>query len=651
MTSAWEWVAEQFREGWKAERVAVLVLIFLVAVRSFGAWFSTGQLRRVRWLAWYRHPQRLSFSPDDEQPCWRCRGRVYRSLRRALGLVQRGSAPAAARVAQEVVVPPGVGACRRCGESAGVLPFDTLRYKFALTVLTEALEPRSSTLVGRYLLPDRVEQSDEHLTSVLAYLHQFAGLEPAGLPADAQNVHKNLTGAVSAITGAVILADVSTVRARCFDRVAVWHRGTWRGAHPEPPRRTRFDALTRNPETEPWLNTAYQQHARGSTNRLEDIGDYNGRVPVLGFVGARQRPGSEGTTLVMITDETDYASTEPAVRSEADPADLEETCCKKLPSRWTLRGAARFQSLAAPSPAGAEPAARPIGAVLTEGRRAPLVNGKLCLVSDTPDGRFLVLMQRSGRTANAPGVLGPTAGGVVELPVHDDRRDGDPFGAVDVLAGTERELTEELGLTPGDFILEPSCVFLSNSSPRRTGTSAAMKGEILCTVLSTGRTSLGPDGFAERRYRASPSKGRYESDGLLFVPMGDGAQDLATALATGAFVRGEPRVCAPGGDREPIIDYLEQSALIGAIYAAAMLYGPGATIEAFSTGDYWGTPWWARRWPDGSPRIVQRPAALLTGLGDRSEPLTEWVDTLFGDMAYASAETDLRLPGRPEGGR
>ncbi|GAA3968482.1 hypothetical protein [Gordonia caeni] len=531
-----------------------------------------------------------------------------------------------------------------------VLPFDSPRYRFALAVLTEAIEPRSSTLVGRYLLADRFQQNDQHLTLLLAYLRQFAGLEPAGLPENVRDVRENLMEAVSAITGAVVLADVSAARARCFDRVAVWHRGAWRGAENEASiRRTRFDALTRNPGTEPLLISEYERYAHGSAKQLEDVGDYNGRVPVLGFVGARQRAGVEGATLVVITDETDYASTEPVDPARgADLSDPDETCCKKLPSRWTPSGAARFQALAARPRGGSAPSVRPIGAALIEGRRAPLVNGKVCLVSDTPDGCFLVLMQRSARTSNAPSVLGPTAGGVVELQVHDDLRDGDPFGAVDILGGTARELTEELGLTKSDYILEPSCAFLSNSAPRSMSESVITKGEVLCTVLSTGRTALGPDGFLERRYRASPSKGRYESDGLLFVPMGDCAQDFATTLSTHAFVRGESLVYPAAADRERIVANLEQSALIGALYASAMLYGPTATIEAFSTGDYWSTPWWARRWPEGTPRIVHEPAALIASSTARDSPLPGWVDGLFGVGAYSSAAVGSGLPGRPE---
>lgn len=646
--SAWQWLGDQLISAWDNERFAILVVLFVILVRFSGRWFSRGQLRRVKWFAGPRRWSRYRRTGvRAELPCRRCRKHVYRDLRTTLTLVQNGTPPPVTQAAQRLCVP-----CGDCdGNHLGTedRPFATRRFAFVIGVVAEALEPRSSTLLGRYLLPDRTQQNDDYLARLLSYLRRFEDLEQVGFP-ETKRAGDVLAYATSAITGAVVLADVSGTRARCFDRIAVWHRGNWRGRLPEraaAPKRRRAQSF---------VQSQYEQNTAAKEVRdLLASGDYNGRVPVLAYADVRQHPGAEGATLVMITDETDYASTEPprsqsgtparaateqepgtSVPTESGSPRREETNCKKLPWSVDREHAALFALLPGTSYGADSSPVRPIGAVFREGERAPLVNGKLCLVSDGGEEPALVLMQRSKSTSNGAGVLGPTAGGVLELSVAGDSRDSDDSGAVDVLAGTVRELGEELGLQPDDVVVETSCAFLSNSTSRPVArnSSTEPRGEVLCTVLATGRTALGPEEFARRRYRASPSKGRYESDGLLFVPMGECAQDFAAVLAESLFVPGEPTTHGPGTappKAVPIKDFLEQSALVGAVYAAAMIFGVPATIAAFSSA-FGGIPWWADPWPDGTPRLVHDPQYLIANADGDSSPLPVWVAEVFGSV-------------------
>ncbi|MFM9378301.1 hypothetical protein [Gordonia sp. VNK21] len=656
------WLSRQPSEAWSGERVALGVLIFVSCVRVFGSWFSKGSVRRVRWRAWRT-------GINSSCPCRHCRGMVYRTLRRALTQVQHGAPPPPARVAAvmfEQHCPPwkqkmpGVRCACTADFSPDALPFETRRFGFAAQVVREAVEPRSSTMVGRYLLSDRTTVNTEYLALLNDYLQQFAELVPVrqetwasakrAWPSDREGQPDHVfRESISALTGAVVLADATATRAACFDRIVVWHRGLWCGATGQAGSSAPAPTL----EQSAYDAVHEREHgAAGDTGGFGLLGDYNGRIPVLDYVDARQHPGAEGATLVLVTDETDYYSTEPGKTADAGGF---ATHCKKLSdaqlthdARHDVGGFALLPAATVDAGPGRGRTLRPIGARRTPGERrlrAPLLNGKVCLIAESAGGPYLVLMQRSNNVSNAPGVLGPTSGGVVELKVGPSDCDEGRFGTVEILDGIRRELTEELGLQPDDYELEASCVFESNSAPEPVG-DAGTKGEILTTLLATGRTALTPDDFRRRRIHASPGKGRYESVGLLFVPVGPTAESFAEALTTLCHVRGRQRPRKAGTRR--ILDDLEQSALVGALYCCAMLHGPAATVAAFRRA-FATRPWWAVPWQAGTPRIVVDPDRVIRDSGNPPEAIfAQWVRELYsaapesvGPAAGTSGYDDL----------
>ena len=409
------------------------------------------------------------------------------------------------------------------------------------------------------------------------------------------------------MTGTAVVVDLTAASSGCAERVSVWHTGLWdgRGRH-------RVDA----PRRRSLLIPPYlRHHPAGREQKPLALGSYNARVPTLSRAEVRQAPGTDGAVLILVTNETDYASTERSPDTKPSRGqEWEHTECKWLVPQTNDRFLRQIRAL---STGGS----RQLGGELETGNelRGTLLNAKLGLVSQSDSGdRHLILMNRSENVRHGGRLLGPTSGGVIELAAPTDRRDADPFGAIGPLAGLRREVREELGLGPDEYSCAVHAVFQANSRSFPAPTAAGVRyatGELVSTVLALGTTTVDREGFRVRRIRASPATGLHESRGLVFVPIGDSARDLATALLTGRY---DPATNMyhrswERGHRE-IEGYLDQAALVAAIYVGAMLFGPDDSLEAFRAAMQ-GVPWWSGFLevpdvPGRHARVVRHPRSL-----------------------------------------
>jgi hypothetical protein len=230
------------------------------------------------------------------------------------------------------------------------------------------------------------------------------------------------------------------------------------------------------------------------------------------------------------------------------------------------------------------------------------LNGKLGLISTAGGNYHLILMQRTTRTFNAAGTLEPTAGGVVELPVAGDRRDADEFGAVDFIRGIRREVSEELGLTSADYNIAAHRVFLSNNRPKPQWHTSLDTGEVVATVLAMGTTPLCPETIAGKRFLESPSKGLYESRGLVYSPMGTSAKEFFDIIEEGYYSKeglawlGNARSLRGDEAAMRLMDEIKQPTLLSMVYASAMIHGAKETVDCLES--LRSAPWWTRPWPD-----------------------------------------------------
>jgi len=576
----WEYIVDAAQ----VEPITLFTLLFVLGVRfveGYFGFFSRQPVRRAR----RRTVADLSLSSRTvlsrawwtlRVTTWLLGGHLRRNLR-------SGPDVDIARIAHKICAPGRNG--------SGSMPIDGPRFKALVGLCERSIEPGAPGLIVRYLTMGAWEENRALLEQLLRYLQKFEELRPVAVPDPLWRGGATFAEAVSALTGALVVADCTTSAARRAERVAVWHTGQWQG-RPSP--------------------------GVGATGAgsLEKVGNFNGAVSTLIGAEVRQSRGSDGPTLVLVTGESDYLSTEPVSSkpSAMNQIDQAPPACKKLLPTTEDDAMRRFVPLAATT------RGQPIGGSFestTTAVRGALLNVKVGLVSLHQGTPHLVLMRRTRWVSNARGAVSPTAGGVIQLPVAGDARDSDGLGSVDFLRGASRYLATELGLRPEQYNVGVHAVFLSNNRPRPISSEGAdlATGELVATVLVAGTTMLGPDDFRDDRAWAPPGIGPFESRGALFVPMGSSADDFANNISRGRY---DPEsgtwlgTTSTGG--ESLSDTLEQPTMIAAMYASTLVHEPAPTIEAFRNVAS-GTPWWAEPWPDAAPgaaaRICRDPEALL----------------------------------------
>jgi hypothetical protein len=600
------------------EPVTLLSLCGILGLRLGSRWTALQPMRTAtRHWRWDRAPLLLG-------PMAACRrlwsdGRAVRRLKQAL----RTNAISQEPVAAALVAADLWSQNRR--KQAPAPPYESPPMDALLWICRQALEPASTNLLTRYFLRDEWEEHSRWLENFVRYLEQFEGLlqvRPKPCPNQGDILFSE---AVTAMSGAVVLTDATAGSSGTLEDVAVWHTGEWHGRAYEETNSRKGPAYRKQRR---WLPPFYRRRLFTSTDVVDSLGSYNGRVPTLRSAEIRQRPAADGATLVLAIGEADYRSTEPLSDMKSAPGPIERHCKKLYPTSSDPE-APRIERLG-------------LGAWLDnspgcDGKsgRGILLNGKICLISrPLPSENYLVLQNRSHAPSNGADMLGPTSGGIVELAVSHDRRDADTYGTVDVVAGIRREMREELGLAPEQYDLGVHAVFLSNSRPyrdpkamhsmKRSAGGVKGNGELVATLLAIGTTALGPAAFAEQRIHGSASKGLYESRGCVFIPMGNNATEFARNLlqgqfepATNAFITSTDAGQRLSSGRE-IRLYLDQAALVAALYAGARVFDPGSVVESF-TREMGDLPWWAEGWPGAetgySSRIIRDPDALAGGEG------------------------------------
>ena len=600
--------------------LAVMTASFVGWVRYRDAWFAAQPVRSA-WRAAYG--RRFAGPPEIRTEAKSVRTDLVRAMRQWSGSPQVDDVAIFADVICRPAPAPAVAAEEEDG-AAGA-PYRSSRFTILARLVAGAVEPRRVGLVVRYLLADRWAQNRQFLVLLDGYCAQFRTLQTVSYPRkDPAKPTALFAEIVSAMSGAVVVADMSAAKAGGADRVVAWHSRDWRGRH--------RSGITKAVSYE----RPYVRYSEQITSPTP--GRYNGRVPILLGVELAQPRGSDGLVIALHTAESDYFSTEPPKPYASPPQGTGVTECKKLPPACDDCAQERFGLLEGESEGGG----RQIGARVTSAKgthRGTLLNGKVALVSVSDGDAWFILMQRSTNVSNAAGGLAQTAGGVAELAVEGDRRDADEFGAVDVVAAIRREMQEELGVRPSDCHLSVKAVFLANSRTKPIDRSRPDTGELVATVLAVGTTTLDVRAFAQRRLEGSQSRGLYESNGLLFVPMGKSADDFARNIFRGRYrpadpyERSGPRWCGLGfGGGIPIENDLEQAAFVAAMYASEMRYGQQKTVAAFkaAAGE---APWWSRPWhgraAGARSRIVRDPASLVADSAGTS-PFARWVQDLWG---------------------
>ena len=501
-----------------------------------------------------------------------------------------------------------------------------------------SIEPRSLNIVTRFLVWGRWEEHALFLASMNEYLNQFLQLRPTAVESPAPSAD-HATGptplppfgdVVSAVTGSVVLADLTTPQvALSTTRCASWHDRIWLGELPnsytgegessapgssEPyvPPNSLASGPRRLPDiwTSPFdllSNKGENRTASGTNIRL---GRYNGRIPVLLRAEVTQVPGLEEPVLLLVTGETDYASTENHQKGLA---------CKKLGFR--ARGSNKLSSYDI-GRSGEQRYSAGISEIFTDLRNgshselrtrhilrpttfpAPhQLNGKVTFISRSGDGRssHIILMNRAAGNDNGYGIAATTAGGALSLPASGELCDGDRFGALDPLSGIRREVSEELGLNDDDYSVSLHAVVQHNSRPQPQEKDDRLdiyNGDMTATCLAIAHTPLSPHQLSERRFLGSASVGLTEAEGLIAIPIKDNAEQLYQSVRAGSFCPecssfGAGESCEDRACNRPtknLLANLEQMALVSIIYCSALVHGVKATIEAWRSEPLWLLP-------------------------------------------------------------
>ncbi|WP_374457505.1 NUDIX hydrolase [Nocardioides sp.] len=453
--------------------------------------------------------------------------------------------------------------------------------------------PGRESLFGRLVAPDQVALVRTFVSSVVAYLDDFARLSLVS----EDDASRQTAAFVSELSGAAVLTDAARSRSGLASHVLVRHSTRYGGD---------VDALPLSSPTaeDTWRRYADSHTPRGGTCRRagEKLGDYDGRLPDLRGVGVAKSLIDGAVTFVLDTAETCYSASEKA----------DHLGCKKLPSSADDPLTPRF----VPDVSGW--ASRGFGA----NQRVSILTSYVSLIargSTDPEGvvgrradsqdphDVLVLCRRSMATENGQGTLSATAGGLVELGA-DGSLDVNTSGAPDPVAAAIRECREEIGLEVDRRSVNPVCIFTCTIQGRDASEpdmTKRRKGQLVSVVLSLASVPMSLAELQAARARADHAVGGFEVDQLIGVAMYPGKVGCREFADTVARLSGE----------------LDQHGLLSCFYASVRAHGADKTMEAFSHA-FKKKPWWLDPWSgeEGFPRLCRDPQSVR----HRPERLTIW---------------------------
>jgi 8-oxo-dGTP pyrophosphatase MutT (NUDIX family) len=630
------------------ERIAAIVTILVpIVTLAIAGLRSSRRFRRFILTAAFRRPLRTAelpvLLPRGE---WRRRWHRYRQ-RRQLVVALAGT----------FVGTGDDGPLIRALDGEDVLPVDILsellasgpysrsaeddRGGFARDlerVTRAAATTRAQGLLARLLYPDDVRALRQLAASLADHLSRFAcaltvtTTHPLGLagscdgsPGAPPGSPASFAEFVTALSGAVVLADSVDTRSRYVDDVLLWHRR----AHRATSRPTAPGADGRD-------GYADEHDAAGNCSiRLPSeldrrVGDFDRRVLTFRSLEIVSSPEKGRVSFVLDTSETCYLASE---QGEALGEVTDPVGCKHLLPR---PGADPGFSLRLP---GWNPEA--------EGHERRYVverptadEGPVMLITSyvsllTRDGS-LVLARRTSHVRHGQGVISATAGGVIEPDGEGRVGDVDERGMPSPLVGVLRETQEELGLTLSPRAPKPVAIFLANArNLGRVGdvdSPRAGRGQLVLTVLYLCRVTHDLPGLREVLLSADPSLGGFEVDDL--VEFG------TTKMAGWSLSR---RLAREARDRA---SWLDQHGLLSCLYAAAVADGPKVAQEEFRRA-FAERPWWAiGGGSDGEmlPRVVRDPRVLLHGSLPSSTalPLEELVTSGCWEQEWEDLPRRLR---------
>lgn len=468
-------------------------------------------------------------------------------------------------------------------------------------ILRRAGSSRASSLLARILYPADTETVQRVARQAAVALDRLTACTPLSMERQgsllSDSDRQPFAGLVTALTGAPVLVDAAASRARTADKLLLWHSFAFRA-----PGQTRVDAPAR-----------YEAVHSGAGCRAWDPsarppGDFDARV--LDLRSATLAEAAERSYLAMVleTTETCYAATE-----GSGPAG--QAGCKSVPV--SCDGADPLSRISRQPQAHAAPllSCRP------DGSRTVLLTSYASLISS--DG-YLMLAQRTGRVRHGRDVLSATAGGVIEPRGPGGEGDIDACGMPDPMATVLRESREEVGFAPEPDMIRPMGVFLANIRDVDDGHQPT--GQLVAVALFIGRTS---ETAHELRHlaatRADLARGQFEQAGL-----------TAWSMASPDFLARTARRNAR---------HLDQHAMLSALYASVVLFGPEPTRAAFTTA-FRDAPWWALSpHADGRPRLVRDPRHLVEDGGSR---LASVGPAAWGRAWQGLGDPDVRTDhGRP----
>lgn len=453
--------------------------------------------------------------------------------------------------------------------------------------IERATAPDVAFIATRFVVPEQVKRLDDLLNGIAELLARFDRVAP--VPRALASRPPRSGGDVSsaafatALSGAAVLVDAGASRSGAADSVLVWADTTFRDREVGPHERSTYDDTTDGVD--------FPESSR--------LGDYNGRLIELNAVTLAANSSEGEGSFVLETTETSYQATEP-------PGDI---AAKGLSPTSQDAGLPVFRREASDSP---EPShsLRRSETSLGHQRTCPVTSYVSLMTRSTPvDGvdvlglptsvtgavasgpvDMVVLCRRSAATRNGAGTLSATAGGVIELDQQDIRLDTDALGAPDVTGSALREMTEELGIPPGEVALVPVAAFVSTIDGQGSTSSGRGTGQVVASVLHIGTTSLGLTGLLQARHHASATRGAFEVDNLEAIAMLPGEEGLSLFVAT---IR--EHACR-----------LDQHGLLTCFYAALRIY-PSGVIDAFK--EAFEVPWWSIPWAgeeqSGRLRVVR----------------------------------------------
>jgi hypothetical protein len=459
----------------------------------------------------------------------------------------------------------------------------------------------AASAVARITYPDESEELAAHQQAVARLAEPVAELRPLPLrwhepPRKVGEPPRTpLVEFATWLSGAPVLIDAMDSRYRVFSDTYTWHRRWYRG---------RGD--WRRYDEDPG------QHAQCQTTL--GIGDHDARVVDVHGIWRGVHPEAGQLTLVLETGESCYSATE----SGTDGG----IACKHL----------------SPTPYGAPPheqglAYLPYGVDLNGALPGRPTGGQIRMLTAysvlrTADDQ-LVLARRSTRVRTGLGVLSATAGGVVE--VRDLQRGGDlgADGSLDLAGAAARETAEEIGIVLERQRLRPMVLFLANSVGLNK--DRKLEGQIVVTALLLARTRYElAEVIAQAAHASDLALGSYEVDRLEGCP-------IANAEQTAAW-------CAKNATR------IDQHALLGCLYASAVLFGEHAAVEAFLTA-FADSPWWLQGVADrGWPRNCVDPGRLVqegAGADETPRRLAAITPAWRAAWEQARATSDAKLDERP----